>query len=342
MHLATFISDNYDLRGQLSELPSYSDKNYLLTTNAGKKYVVKITAASTELQTILLENDAIGHIEKKKLSIQTPKLIKSLNQQTLLDYYPDSSSPTNHSMQASTIRVLSWVEGSLYSELQATDRQLHESLGELVAQMTLAFSDFVQPTAKRVSDWDIAQLDRLQPKLNYYHSHKKELLSKHLSNFIRQTKVQLNQLPQQVIHNDANDNNLVVNKVNDSAICSGIFDFGDIVFSYRVCDLAVAMAYAMMNQEHPLTVAKHIVKGYQKHLAISKAEIDCLLGLIQARLVQSLLNSGQSYSESPDNQYLIISAAPAWDLLKTLDSITHQKFLSCILEQESFSPHNAC
>lgn len=49
------------------------------------------------------------------------------------------------------------------------------------------------------------------------------------------------QLPQQVLHSDANDRNLVVS--SDGSKVIGIFDFGDMVHSARVFELAICIAY---------------------------------------------------------------------------------------------------
>ena len=58
----------------------------------------------------------------------------------------------------------------------------------------------------------------------------------------------LDDLPHQVIHNDANEHNVLV---ADDGTVAGLIDFGDVVWSARVCGLAVAGAYAMQGQRRP-------------------------------------------------------------------------------------------
>ena len=58
----------------------------------------------------------------------------------------------------------------------------------------------------------------------------------------------LNALPWQVIHNDANDHNVIVSADRRTV---SLIDFGDIVYAPRVCGLAVACAYAMLGQAEP-------------------------------------------------------------------------------------------
>ena len=51
-------------------------------------------------------------------------------------------------------------------------------------------------------------------------------------------------LPHSVIHNDANDYNVLI----EDGRMSGLLDFGDLVHSATVCDLAIALAYTMLHE----------------------------------------------------------------------------------------------
>jgi Ser/Thr protein kinase RdoA (MazF antagonist) len=68
-------------------------------------------------------------------------------------------------------------------------------------------------------------------------------------------------LPHQVIHNDANEQNVLV---DDAGRLSGLVDFGDVVWSARVCGLAVAAAYAMAHREDPVGAVAPLVHGYDQ------------------------------------------------------------------------------
>src|SRR5204863_512689 len=56
-------------------------------------------------------------------------------------------------------------------------------------------------------------------------------------------------LRQSVIHNDANDNNVLVSEDGESI--SGLLDLGDAVHSITVNELAVAAAYAALDAPDP-------------------------------------------------------------------------------------------
>ena len=83
----------------------------------------------------------------------------------------------------------------------------------------------------------------------------------------------------------------------------------------------VALAYACMNKADPLAVAAAVTAAYHATNPLTEEEVDLIWIMIGARNVQSVANSAHSYKLEPDNEYLLISAAPAWKLLRQSDAI---------------------
>lgn len=44
-----------------------------------------------------------------------------------------------------------------------------------------------------------------------------------------------------------------------SAQVTGLLDFGDILHSWQINDIAITMAYGMLNKEAPLVAASHLL-----------------------------------------------------------------------------------
>src|SRR5262249_35911937 len=102
---------------------------------------------------------------------------------------------------------------------------------------------------------------------------------------------------------------------------AGIIDFGDLVESYTIAELAVALAYAMLDNADPLGAARHVVAGYHLEFPISEVELEVLYSLVCMRLCVSVVNSAIEAKNEPDNEYLRISERPAWELLEKLTAI---------------------
>src|SRR5206468_11698365 len=77
-------------------------------------------------------------------------------------------------------------------------------------------------------------------------------------------------------------------------------------------------AYAMLDKANPLAAAAHIISGYHEVFPLTELEIEVLYALICMRLAVSVTNSALQQKLHPDNEYLLVSERPAWELLKKL------------------------
>ncbi len=125
-------------------------------------------------------------------------------------------------------------------------------------------------------------------------------------------------LPTGVIYNDANDYNVLVDSAGTRVV--SFLDLGDVVHSSTICDLAIAIAYAMLDKPDPIAAAAEVLAGYHQVRPLSEPETDALYTLAGARLCASVCNAANQARQAPGNDYLNISNRPAWDLLETLAS----------------------
>ena len=95
-----------------------------------------------------------------------------------------------------------------------------------------------------------------------------------------------------------------------------MIDFGDMVHSPLIHELAIALTYSLMGKDQPIEWALPLIKAYHKVLPLGIQEIDLLFYLIAARLCQSVCHSAKAKKEDPGNEYLGISEQAAWELLQ--------------------------
>src|SRR5205807_2536765 len=136
-------------------------------------------------------------------------------------------------------------------------------------------------------------------------------------------------LRRSAIHNDANDYNVIVGGGRDlytrNQSVVGLVDFGDMVNSYTVADLAVAIAYAVLDQPEPLASAAHVVRGYHAEYPLQENEIAALFGLVCIRLCMSICMAAHQQQQRPQDDYLSISQQPIRKTLPRLLQI-HPRF----------------
>ncbi|WP_419861672.1 aminotransferase class III-fold pyridoxal phosphate-dependent enzyme [Candidatus Palauibacter sp.] len=125
------------------------------------------------------------------------------------------------------------------------------------------------------------------------------------------------------IYNDANPANIHVDpaRILDGAPkLVGVVDFGDAIRSWTVADLAVACAYAGLGTCDPLGAFCDVARGYAAEYELREAEADVVYDLARLRLALSVTISSVRGAQEPDNEYLLVSQAPAWEVLERLDA----------------------
>ena len=125
------------------------------------------------------------------------------------------------------------------------------------------------------------------------------------------------------IHEQQNghNNNLQKEKVPDGEyhLC-GIIDFGDATYCPHIFEVAIAMAYAMLNKHgiSPTDAAQNVLKGYLEHMKLEERELEHLRLIICARFAQSLIMSRIAFSKEPENEYILLHTNRIWPVLKYL------------------------
>jgi 4-aminobutyrate aminotransferase-like enzyme len=188
---------------------------------------------------------------------------------------------------------------------------LLRSLGRALAAMDRALESLDHPAAHRTFHWDLRHADQARAHMPLLPEARRELVA---PIFDRWSRIDWSALPHSVIHGDANDYNVLV----DAGRVVSILDFGDMVWSATVCNLAIALAYAMLDQQDPVAAAAHVVAGYRELRPLSVAELNALYTLAETRLAMSVCYCEWQRREAPANDYLNISNRRAWALLERL------------------------
>jgi Ser/Thr protein kinase RdoA (MazF antagonist) len=120
-----------------------------------------------------------------------------------------------------------------------------------------------------------------------------------------------------VIHGDANDYNVLVRQGR----VAGLLDFGDMVYSATACDLAIAIAYAMLDKTEPLAAAAAVISAYHARFPLTDAEQGALFSLTAARLCMSACYAAHNAEAKRGDAYQLVSAGPVSELLQRLDAM---------------------
>jgi len=281
---AEAIADElFGVRGRAQSLPSERDQNFLLTDCAGEKFVLKIANALESRAFLEAQNGALKHVARRVSFCQAP--------------VTDDIATIEGGYFARMVRYL---PGVPLARIQPQPPALLRDFGCKLGKLDRALSDFDHSAVHREFHWDLANGNRIVDELVPL------IENASLRELVLRCRVQIKDgLRQSVIHGDANDYNVLVDP--DEMVVTGLLDFGDMVYSYTIGDLAIAIAYVVLDKDDPSAVARQVVEGYASEFSLLDAELEMLWPFVRLRLAMSVCIAAQQLGQQPENEYLRIS-----------------------------------
>jgi len=306
-------AEGWGLDGELEPLAGEFDFNFLIRARDGRRFVLKVSPVNADRESLECQIAALRHLQASPVAPLVQRPVSTTDGLDLLAAVDDVGNPR-------WVRLVSYLEGV---PLVTHDRRppgLLEEIGAALARLDLALKDFDHPGARRKLKWDLPAM----PALGCYAElipdpARRKLVEDRIARFNRVITPRLAELEFGVIYNDANDRNLLVRTDDDGAPrLGGIIDFGDMLHTAVVAELAIACAYLMLDRDDPLADAAHVIRGYHAVRPLTAVERELLPDFIIARLVASVLMSARGRHRDPGNSYLQISEAPVWRLLERM------------------------
>jgi 4-aminobutyrate aminotransferase-like enzyme/Ser/Thr protein kinase RdoA (MazF antagonist) len=310
------VQELYGIDGILEPLAAEWDQNFRLDGSEAGTFVVKIANQARSTEMLEFENEAMKRLSALRASIEFPKVLNSLSGESI------STISTSDGMHF-RMRVLSYIDGSPFATVQNVSDRILEGLGYALGDLDRCLFDFQHPAMNRNLRWDLRQAEWIS-------SHTRSIADTRRRGIVERLLLQhrarvvpiLPELPMSVVHNDANDENiLLVPESEGGWKIAGLLDFGDMLKTHTVNELAIACAYAIFRLKDPLAVTARIAKGYHRARPLSELEIQVLFPLMCMRLAVSVTMSAIAAEEDPDNEHRQISDHLAWEMLERLELI---------------------
>jgi 4-aminobutyrate aminotransferase-like enzyme/Ser/Thr protein kinase RdoA (MazF antagonist) len=311
--------DVYGFEARVRPLPGEYDDNFHVTAADDRAFILKIMHPHRDHALIDLQCQALDHLAKRAPDLRVPRVQVTQRGEPF----------TKVALRTGDERfvwMLHYLPGRVLARMRPHSADLLRSLGRLLGELDRALQDFSHPAAVRALKWDSAQPLWIRGHLSCIEDpERRALVERALARFESNVVPVLPKLRKSVIYGDANDHNILI---NDAAMGShevSVIDFGDMHYGLLVSEPAIAAAYAILGKSDPLAAAAAVVKGFHHALPLEESEISILFPLIETRLAVSVVNSAQRKALVPDNTYVSVSEAPAWEALGQLAKI-HPRF----------------
>jgi 4-aminobutyrate aminotransferase-like enzyme/Ser/Thr protein kinase RdoA (MazF antagonist) len=297
----------YDVTGTVSALPGYEDYNFRVKINSGNDFILKISRPNEDVDNLNFQEELLQYIASNSKEIIVPKVTKDKNGNSISEFIDEFGKQRK-------VRLLTWVSGRVWSSVNPQLDDLRFNLGKQCGLLTQTLHRFDHPKAYRNFEWDIAKSLWTKKHLHLFNKKEIEIISYFQELFESNFKAYC-LLRKSIIHNDINDNNVLVSSefINPKVIA--FIDYGDAMHTQIINELAIACSYAIMRKTDPLDAALPIVKGYHSAFPLQENELEHLYTAIAMRMVISVVNCALNKLEEPDREYLYISEKSSWELL---------------------------
>lgn len=295
--VADLLARHWGLSGPLHPLTSERDLNHRLDAPAGR-YVVKIANAAEPHALTRFQNRALRHAAAADPALPIPRVTAPL------DGSDDIVLPEGNLM-----RVLTWVEGAPLATVRQGAAQ-GRALATLGARLARALRGLADPAADHVLQWDIRHAAALRPLLpDVADPALRALCAAALDRFDAQVAPVLPALRWQVVHGDLNPHNILADPADPDRV-TGILDFGDMVRTPLVCDLAVAASYRI-DPAAPLRSLADFAAAWHAADPLTPQERDVLFDLVAARMVTTVAITARRAARYPANAAYILRNVPS-------------------------------
>ena len=324
--IKSLIYKNYGFDGSIRKLDGEKDLNYRLVSKSKKKFYVKFYPKKTKLNFVVFQTRLLDYLSKKT-QLKTPENILSKKGRRYCIYIDNNN-------EKRYFRINSWIEGRLWSKVKPINNKIRFELGKEAALITKKLKTFKSNYNNIGMQWDISKSLWTTEYLNYIKGSKEKKIIRSFQVQFKNSLTEFKDLRKSFIHNDINDNNVIVSKNIFKPKIKGILDFGDSINTQIINDAAVTCVYAMMDCENPLEASTYVIKGYNSIFKLKENELEHLYIAIAMRLVISITKSSINKIHNKENNYLTISENQMIDLIKKWNNVDK--------DFATFSYRNAC
>lgn len=313
----------YGLHGSIERLAGEKDDNFCLTTTASERYFLKVAHHHEDLSVLELQSAVLEYLRDSVPNISLQRVIRSLSgcSHVLVEQGP---------LLGRVLWVTSYLEGTQLRSVASTSL-LRREIGVVAATMDLVLGDFDHTGAHRALLWDLQNLGDLRSLINELENTDD---AKRLGDLLDRTESEISlarrALRSQIVHNDLSRDNLLVN--SDGSSLSGVIDFGDLVYTQLVNDVAIAATNQLSDDLDPTPHAIEVVAGFHSVMPLTDDEIELLPSLVLARTLMWITIPQWRAAKFPENRdYVLRNAARARSLLDHLLAIPQELFRDNIL-----------
>jgi 4-aminobutyrate aminotransferase-like enzyme/Ser/Thr protein kinase RdoA (MazF antagonist) len=288
---------HFGMEADVDPLGSQQDANFLLRGPSGEPVGV-----------LKIANPAFSRAELEAQDGAAAFIAAGEDIRTAVNVAPDAADSGIADVNGFLARIIRYLPGGTLSGERYLRPAQVAALGDLAGRTCRALASFDHPGVDRVLQWDLRHARRTV-----------EVLAVHISDPHRRQAVEAAataawqvidglacDLPVQVIHGDITGDNVVC----ADGVPDGLIDFGDLMRSWTVAELAVTVATLLRHEGSEPAATLPAIEAFHAVRPLSPAEVAALWPLVVLRAAVLVVSGIHQSAIDADNAY----AASALDL----------------------------
>jgi len=317
--VADAVGRQFGITGTFRPLVSERDQNFRLQTPDGRFFVVKVTNAAEPVVVTEFQVALLLHLRQSN-AVRTPKVVRTVSGELFGSI--DAKGTVYR------LRLVSYISGQPLAEMPM-DGALACEFGRQLALLGQAMRGFSHAGENPVLPWDLQRVGELRDlQLHIDGADARRPVQRAVDDFESRVAEQITDLPTQVIHGDANPENVMLDPATRSF--EGFIDFSDAIKAPRVFDVAIAASYLRATGTDPLSIMGPFVGAYNAVTPLDQDEIAVIFDLVRARLATTITLLYWRLSARDENdpyrQKTLRLEAGAADYLVALDGLGRAAF----------------
>jgi 4-aminobutyrate aminotransferase-like enzyme/Ser/Thr protein kinase RdoA (MazF antagonist) len=290
---------HFGMEADVDPLGSQQDANFLLRGPSGEPVGV-----------LKIANPAFSRAELEAQDGAAAFIAAGEDIRTAVNVAPDAADSGIADVNGFLARIIRYLPGGTLSGERYLRPAQVAALGDLAGRTCRALASFDHPGVDRVLQWDLRHARRTV-----------EVLAVHISDPHRRQAVEAAataawqvidglacDLPVQVIHGDITGDNVVC--ADTDGVPDGLIDFGDLMRSWTVAELAVTVATLLRHEGSEPAATLPAIEAFHAVRPLSPAEVAALWPLVVLRAAVLVVSGIHQSAIDADNAY----AASALDL----------------------------
>lgn len=323
-------AETFGLEGEFKLLVSERDQNFRIRAARGEQYVLKIANVDEDPDVVDLQIRGLLHVAMVDPGMPVPRVVRTKAGKTSTRV--EGSDGTLH-----IVRALTYLPGTDLGKMPLTPALLR-NLGGAIARLGRALRGFSHPAARHELLCDLQRAPQLRPCTSHIADKADRMrVERVLDEFIADVLPGLVRLRAQIIHNDANGDNVVVAPDAPDQI-AGIVDFGDMIHTALATDPAVAAADLLMGGDIIGPMCE-LLAGYDMVLPLEDEEIDVLYDLVLARCALTSIIIAWRSSKPEGPGYLETYGPAAYAKIETLLTLGRAQVRARLRDACRFPPY---